>query len=85
LFPDLLTTVDSLKQTTADQQQIITTLKAENVQLKALLAKLEARLNQDSTNSNRPPSSDGFRRPQMPRKKDGKSPGGQPGHPGAHP
>jgi len=81
-IPVLLKTIDSLKQTIVDQQQTITTLQTENAQLKARLAELEARLNQNSTNSNRPPSSDGFRRPQTPRKKGGKPPGGQPGHPG---
>jgi len=78
----LLTTIDSLKQTIADQQQTITTLQTENAQLKARLAEPGARLNQNSTNSNRPPSSDGFRRPQTSRKKGGNPPGGQPGHPG---
>jgi len=81
-IPVLLATIDSLKQTIAEQQQTITALQTEIVQLKARLAELEARLNQNSTNSNRPPSSDGFRRPQTPRKKGGKPPGGQPGHPG---
>ena len=55
------------------------------VQQKKLLAKvaeLEAQLNQNSRNSNRPPSSDGLRKkPALPRKK-GKKRGGQQGHKG---
>lgn len=44
---------------------------------------LEERLNRNSHNSNLPPSSDGFKRkPTSLRKKTGRKPGGQPGHPG---
>lgn len=44
---------------------------------------LEAQLNQNSSNSSRPPSSDPPQAPQRPSKEPtGRKPGGQPGHPG---
>src|SRR5579864_9469258 len=71
----------------------IAILKAENAQqreqITTLLERvrdLEARLAKDSHNSGKPPSSDGLKR-QLPRtrslrRKTGKQPGGQLGHPG---
>jgi transposase len=50
--------------------------------LEARLADLEARLNQDSSNSSKPPSSDPpHAKPAPPRAPTGKRKGGQPGHP----
>jgi transposase len=50
--------------------------------LEARLAELEARLNQDSSNSSRPPSSDPpSAKPAPPKIPSGKCKGGQPGHP----
>lgn len=53
--------------------------------LQAKVEELESRLNKDSSNSNKPPSSDGLAKPKIepafPRKK-GKKAGGQPGHKG---
>lgn len=57
-------------------------LRRENAELKARVADLEARLNQDSSNSSKPPSGDPpavKRAPPTPAT--GKRPGGQPGHP----
>src|SRR5262245_1256040 len=55
---------------------------AENAALKARVAELEAKLNQDSTNSSKPPSSDPPAVQRAPdRPASGKRPGGQPGHP----
>ena len=50
--------------------------------LEARLADLEARLNQNSSNSSQPPSSDGPQvKPAPPKVPTGKARGGQPGHP----
>ena len=81
-IPALLATIDNLKCIILEQQRIITELRDENARLKARIADLESRLNQNSRNSSRPPSQDWFRRPQTPRKKGERSPGGQKGHKG---
>jgi transposase len=64
------------------QDRIITQLTEKIVQLEARITELEARLNRNSRNSSQPPSTDGYRRPQSPRKKGEKPPGGQRGHKG---
>ena len=74
--------VQSLLAITEEQNRIISELRAENAQLKARIAELEARLNQHSQNSNRPPSMDGFRSPESQRKKGERPPGGHNGHKG---
>src|SRR5215218_10384578 len=59
-----------------------TALQAYIRYLEARLAELEARLNQDSSNSSRPPSSDPpSAKPAPPKTPTGKRKGGQPGHP----
>jgi transposase len=59
-------------------------LRACVAQLQALQLQLEARLNQNSQNSSRPPSADPPAAPQRPPKPapSGRPPGGQPGHKG---
>ena len=74
-IPALLAVIGDLKRLVAE-------LRAENAQLKAQIAELTSQLNQNSRNSSRPPSMDGFRRPQTPRKKGEHPPGGQKGHKG---
>jgi transposase len=76
--PDaMVALVESLLGTQQALQQEVTTLKAE-------VAELKARLNKDSHNSHKPPSSDRpfRRRTKSRRQQSGKTPGGQPGHPG---
>jgi transposase len=59
-------------------------LQNQIVQLMERVSLLEARLNQNSQNSSKPPSSDGYRKPSPKslRKKSGRGMGGQPGHEG---
>ena len=60
-------------------------LKAANTELKVEVADLRARLDSNSHNSNKPPSSDGYKKqtvkPALPKGK-GRSQGGQKGHKG---
>ena len=53
--------------------------------LEARVSRLETQINQNSQNSSKPPSSDGFKRPppRSLRKKSGRRSGGQEGHPGS--
>jgi len=73
------------------QDQELKKLREENLALKELIVKLqekiaelESRLNKNSQNSNQPPSSDGFNKPnpKSRRKKGTRKPGGQAGHKG---
>ena len=61
------------------------TISRQSKEIKMLekrIKALEDRLNQDSTNSSKPPSSDWFKKKINLRKKTGRSPGGQKGHKG---
>ncbi len=64
----------------------IVSLESQTKELTARLIALESRLNQNSRNSSRPPSTDYFVKekpnPKSLRKPSGKKPGGQEGHPG---
>jgi transposase len=84
--PDAVYTLfQTLWATILAQQERITFLEEQNVLLVARIQELEARLSKDSHNSNKPPSSDGFKKSPKPvnlRQKTGRRSGGQPGHPG---
>ena len=66
------------------QARQIKQLQAQNAALEARLEKLEHRLNKNSTNSSKPPSSDGLKKPKPKsrREKGKRNPGGQVGHEG---
>lgn len=75
LIQELFQKIEVITSRLEQAEQEISELKAENAELKA-------RLNSNSKNSSRPPSSDGYeKKPAFPKKKDGKQ-GGQPGHKG---
>ncbi len=63
-------------------KKAFTEVELENADMKLRITELEARLNSNSKNSSKPPSSDGYKKkPAFPRKKKGKQ-GGQEGHKG---
>lgn len=75
------------------KQETISKLEEENAALTAtvrelqeVIKELRRQLGQDSHNSSKPPSSDGFKKPRRKsqRKKSGRKPGGQVCHRGAH-
>jgi len=82
---DIASCHELIRLLVAHNQELTKRLSEMEVQQKQLLrqvAELEARLNQNSNNSNRPPSSDGLsKKPALPRKK-GRKRGGQTGHKG---
>ena len=72
----------------AHKDEIIAELKAEVSDLKAQLAQMLEKLNMNSGNSSKPPSSDGLKKPvnknRSLRNKSGRKPGGQTGHNGTN-
>jgi transposase len=80
---DHATLVELVLHLVGEQATAIAALQEQVVALQRENAELRARLGQNSSNSSRPPSSDGpgARRPPKQRPS-GRAPGGQPGHPG---
>src|SRR6266511_1102147 len=88
--------VPDLEATVAVQAVVIAELRAVNAEqarliatLQARVVELERRLGKDSSNSSKPPSSDGLRKPARTGRQDDeraarRRPGKQPGAPGAH-
>ena len=77
---------DELAALLVRQAAVIEELRAEVAALRAETAELKRRLGMDSTNSSKPPSSDSpFVKPapKSLRRPSGRTPGGQPGHPGS--
>ena len=79
-----------VEQRAVEAEQRVNTLTEEIEKLKKKTAKQSSRLGQNSTNSHKPPSSDGpekkkkKRKSGSKRKKGNRKPGGQPGHTGNH-
>jgi transposase len=75
-------------QSEPTREELIALIRAQAAEiaaLKARVAELERRLGLDSSNSGKPPASDGLRKPprtRSSREPSGKKPGGQKGHKG---
>ena len=77
-------TYEELLEIIAEQNKIIERLTAELASAKAEIAELKEKMNKNSRNSSKPPSTDGYEKPapKSLRKKSGKKAGGQTGHKG---
>jgi transposase len=86
---------EELEGRIAEQDAVIAVLRGQSaeqramiVELKAEIVELQARLDQNSRNSSKPPSSDGYCKPSPKerslRERSGRGPGGRHGHEGSH-
>ena len=80
---------EELEARITEQDAVIAALGAEgDAGVRAQVAELQAKLDQNSRNSSKPPSSDGYSKPSPKkrslRERSGRKPGGQEGHAGAH-
>jgi len=78
-------TIAELLERLALRDELIGQLQAELAAARAELVELRRQLGQDSQNSSKPPSSDGLAKPapRSQRRRSGRKPGGQGGHPGS--
>ena len=79
-------TVEALTSTITAQSDTIAEMSAKIDALQQTIKELTERVNKNSRNSSKPPSSDGYSKPnpQSQRQKSGKKQGGQKGHAGSH-
>jgi transposase len=75
--------MEDLKKIIEEKDRIIAAQAKMIEELQVRIAALERRLNIDSSNSSKPPSADGYKKPRRSlRQQTGKKSGGQPGHVG---
>src|SRR6187551_1495254 len=85
-MPGMGVSYDVLAALVVEQARVIEELRARVAALEAENAELKRRLGMNSTNSSKPPSTDSpFTKPtpKSLRRRSGRKPGGQPGHPGS--
>jgi len=78
--------IEALKKENSELKQLLFSLNNSIDQLNQTIAELNEKLNKNSKNSSKPPSSDGLKKPvtKSLRQKSGKKPSGQQGHDGNH-